>query len=181
MAVDYWDVHNFTSEPVRWDYGNWHHAVMGVELITDLGPVTVTWTSTFFAYGVEVFHDRIEEHLVMSGVGPERVGPQVESGGFWDRCLGTPIRQTASHWDRLELGPSRRADGGVVSPARSVDLPTAVRIDFDAGPVWFVAAIPESPEMQRAFVSGDEIMVVLSDEKMRDLGFDDPTFLQQRS
>jgi hypothetical protein len=41
-AVDYWDVHNCGTEPMRWDYGDWHHAVMGVEFSTDQGPVTVT-------------------------------------------------------------------------------------------------------------------------------------------
>ncbi|MFI7122732.1 hypothetical protein [Amycolatopsis sp. NPDC049868] len=46
LAVDYWDVHNFSSEPVRWDYGTWHHAVMGVGLCTDAGPATITWTDT---------------------------------------------------------------------------------------------------------------------------------------
>lgn len=45
--VDYWDVHNFGPEPASWDHGDWHHAVMGVQLGTDVGPVTVTWTSTF--------------------------------------------------------------------------------------------------------------------------------------
>jgi len=53
-AVDYWDTHNFGAEPAPWDYGNWHHAVMGVQLTTGGGPVAVTWTSTFFPYGVEV-------------------------------------------------------------------------------------------------------------------------------
>ncbi|WP_329004018.1 hypothetical protein OHA18_11565 [Kribbella sp. NBC_00709] len=34
-AVDYWDIHNYGPEPARWDYGDWHHAVMGVQLSTD--------------------------------------------------------------------------------------------------------------------------------------------------
>lgn len=45
LAVDYWDIHNFSSETARWDYGDWHHAVMGVQLSTDAGAITVTWTS----------------------------------------------------------------------------------------------------------------------------------------
>ena len=60
QAVDYWDVHDLGPEPARWDYGDWHHAVMGVQLVTDAGPMTVTWTNTFFPYGVEVFADPIE-------------------------------------------------------------------------------------------------------------------------
>ncbi|GAA0459036.1 hypothetical protein Aca07nite_59380 [Actinoplanes capillaceus] len=44
-AVDYWGVHNFSPEPAEWDYGDWHHAVMGAQLNTDRGPVTVTRTA----------------------------------------------------------------------------------------------------------------------------------------
>jgi hypothetical protein len=32
--------------------------------------------------------------------------------------------------------------------------------------------------MKRVFIPGDEITVVFSHEKMRDMGFDDPAFLQ---
>ena len=72
-AVGYWDVHNFGPEPAPWDYGDWHHAVMGVELGTDLGPVTVTWTDTFYPYGVEVLDEPIEHRLASGDEGPERV------------------------------------------------------------------------------------------------------------
>ncbi|WP_410580650.1 hypothetical protein [Amycolatopsis sp. lyj-108] len=178
LAVDYWDVHNFASEPARWDYGNWHHAVMGVGLGTDTGPVTITWTDTFYSYGVEVLDGRIEDHLILDEEGPERIGPDAGSGSPWDRYLRTPIRETAVHWERLELGPGRRADGSVVEPARAVDVPMAVRLDFAAGAVWFVAAMPEPPEWQRVFVGGDEIMVVFSAEKMRDMGFPDTPFFR---
>jgi hypothetical protein len=64
--VDYWDIHNFGPEPASWDFGDWHHAVMGVQLGTDLGPVTVNWTSTFHPYGVEVFHEPIGHHIVLA-------------------------------------------------------------------------------------------------------------------
>ena len=30
LAVDYWDIHSFGEGPAQWDYGDWHHAVMGV-------------------------------------------------------------------------------------------------------------------------------------------------------
>ncbi|WP_268871972.1 isochorismatase family protein [Amycolatopsis orientalis] len=42
----------------------------------------------------------------------------------------------------------------------------------------FVAAIPEPPEEQRVFVGGDEIMVVFSHEKTRDIGFGDSALLR---
>jgi hypothetical protein len=177
-AVDYWDVQNFGPEPARWDYGDWHHAVMGVQLGTDLGPVTLTWTNAFYPYGVEVFHDRIEDHLVLGEDGPARIGPDADGANPWAQHLGSLIRGTACHWEQLEVGPSRRADGSIVGPAYSVELPTAVRVDFQSGAVWFVAAIPQQPDMQRVFIPGDEIMVVFSPEKMRDMGFDDPAFLR---
>jgi hypothetical protein len=58
-----------------------------------------------------------------------------------------------------------------------VDVPTALRLDFDAGAVWFVAAIPQPPNMHRVFLPGEEIMVVFAREKMRDMGFEDLEFL----
>jgi hypothetical protein len=174
-AIDYWDIHNFAPEPARWDYGEWHHAVMGVQLVTDTGPVTVTWTNTFYPYGVEVFHDPIEEHLVQGEMGPARIGP--DGRHAWSDLLPASVSSTATHWERLELGPARLADGTIVEPARSVEVPTALRLDFDARAVWFVAAIPQWPEMERVFIPGDEIVVVFSRQKMLDMGFDDQTFL----
>jgi hypothetical protein len=178
LAVDYWDVHNFAAEPARWDHGDWHHAVMGVGLLTAAGPATITWTSTFHSYGVEVLDGRIEDHLILGEEGPERIGPDANARSPWDRYLRMPIRGTAAHWERLELGARRRADGSVVEAARTVDVPMAVCLEFDAGAVWFVAAIPEPPDWQRVFVGGDEIMVVFSHEKMRDMGFRDATSRQ---
>lgn len=171
LAVDYWDIHNFGSEPARWDYGDWHHAVMGVQLSTDAGPVTVTWTNTFFPYGVEVFDDPIERHLVLGEGGPERIGPDGDSR--WAPFLDSPVRSARTWWDRLELGPVTLAPGEVVEPARAVDVPTALRLDFDAGPVWLVAAIPQPPSMDGVFIPGDEIMVVFEADKIRGMGYND--------
>lgn len=176
--VDYWDIHNFGPEPAPWDYGDWHHAVMGVELGTDLGPVTITWTDTFYPYGVEVLDEPIEHRLASGDEGPERVGP--DGGGMraWASCLGAPVRDAECHWEQLRIGPGRRADGSVTGPAYSIDVPVAVRLDFPATAVWFVAGMPQLPDARRAFIPTDEIMVVFSPEKMRDMGFDDATFLR---
>jgi hypothetical protein len=132
-AVDYWDVYGLGPEPTRWDYGDWHHAVMGVELVTDAGPRTVTWTNTFYPYGVEVFADPIERHLVIREDGPARIGPDGESR--WTDFLDTPVQHATTCWDRLELGPATSWNGEVVAPARAIELPTALRLDFDSGPV----------------------------------------------
>lgn len=174
QAVDYWDTHNFGSEPARWDYGDWHHAVVGVQLSTDAGPFTVTWTNTFHPYGVEVFPDPIERHLVLGEVGPERIGPDAESR--WARFLHTPVQHAMTWWDRLELGPATLSSGEVVEPARAVDLPTALRLDFEAGSIWFAAAIPQPPSMEDVFIPRDEIMVVFTAAKVRDMGYVDQGF-----
>lgn len=175
-SVDYWDIHNFESDPARWDYGDWHHAVMGVQLTTDDGPRTVTWTNRFHPYGVEVFSDPIERHLVLGEAGPERVGP--EGDGRWAAFIDAPISATATWWDRIELGPATvLGTGEIVDPARAIDVPTALRLDFEAGHVWFVAAMPQLPSSDSVFVGADEIMVVFTDEKMRSIGYRDSAFV----
>jgi hypothetical protein len=88
------------------------------------------------------------------------------------------VRGTACHWERLQIGPSQRADGSIAAPAFSVNVPVALRLDFTAAAVWFVAGIPQLPDPRRVFIPGDEIIVIFSSEKMRDMGFDNPTFLQ---
>jgi len=87
------------------------------------------------------------------------------------------IRGTACHWERLQIGPSVRADGSIAAPSYSVDVPVALRLDFAAAAVWFVAGIPQLPDPRRVFIPGDEIMVVFSGEKMSDMGFAAPAFL----
>lgn len=177
-AVDYWDVHNYGPEAAHWDYGDWHHAVMGVQLSTDQGPATITWTDTFYPYGIEVFHDPIAEHLVLAENGPQRVGPDADRPGVWAPYLGSSIQGGSVHWEQLRIGLAQRADGTIVAPAHTVDVPIALRLDFRSGAVWFVAAMPQFPEMRRVFIPGDEIMVVFSADKMRDMGLDDPVFLR---
>ena len=175
-AVGYWDLHHPGPEPPTWDYGDWHHAVMGVELGTDQGPVTVTWTDTFYPYGVEVLHEPMEGDFAVPEFGPERVGP--DGPGLWTPLLGSAIESTACHWERLTIGPGRRADGSITGPAYHVDVPVAVRLDVASCAVWFVAGIPEPAEPLRVFIPGDEIMVVFSGTTMRGIGFTDPAFLR---
>ena len=45
------------------------------------------------------------------------------------------------------------------------------------GPVWMVAGIPQVPGMREVFVPGDQIMVVFTAERMRQIGFPDSEFL----
>ncbi|MBP8920214.1 MAG: hypothetical protein KBG85_10960 [Micropruina sp.] len=166
-SVDYWDVYDFSDGPTRWDYGDWHHAAMGVELGTAGDPVTIIWTNRFFPYGVEVFREPIESFLVLHKEGPQRVGPNGPSA--WDRFLGHRVIAVATYWDTLSLGASTR-DGHVIEPASELELPTAIRLDFGSGSVWFVAAIPQAPDMTEVFMPGDEIMVLFSQAKAQAMG-----------
>jgi hypothetical protein len=175
LAVDYWDIHNFGPEPAEWDYGDWHHAVMGVQLRTDAGPVTVTWTATFYPYGVEVFPEPIDCHLSLGEFGPYRVGPGLESR--WSVYLGSPIHDVAICWDTLTVGLTRAAAGEVVARPYAVDVPTALRVDFEVGPVWFVAGMPQYPRVEQVFIPGDEIMIVFEGSKMTQMGYTDAVFV----
>lgn len=168
-AVDYWDVHNYGPETAAWDYGEWHHAVMGLQLSTDRGPVTITWTNWFYPHGVEVFLEPISRHLLMREDGPERVGP--DSPSRWALLFERPINDVSVHWERLRLSAATRSDGTVVSPDRAIDVPTAIRVRFGGHPVWFVAAIPQWPAMTDVFIPGDEIMVVFEPAKLAAMGF----------
>ena len=171
-AVDYWDVHNFSDEPRQWDHGTWHHAVMGVGLRTTSGPVSVMWTNTFFPYGVEVFYGPMTSFLWRDEGGPESW--TVTDSAPWQARAGQPVSAVQTHWERLELGPSTRQDGSVAAPSRAIDLPTALRVDFAAGPVWFVAGIPQDDGT--LFVPGDEIVVAFSTEAILSLGYPADSF-----
>lgn len=175
-AVTYWDVHSLSEEPRSWDYGDWHHAVMGVELATDAGKVTVLWTDTFFAYGVEVFPEPISRHLILSADGPE--GWPVESHPRWRSRLGSPVLATATYWVEIEVGPARRlSDNAVVGEPMTYSVPTAVRLDFEGGSVWMAAAMPGWPDVEKVFVPADEIMVVFSPDRMLKIGFPETQFV----
>ncbi len=103
-GVRYWDVHNFADDPRIWDYGDWHHAVMGVELKTDAGPGSILLTRNFFPYGVEVFDEPIEQHL--------RLGPQAPEG--WTVSGPSPVVGAAGSTGRGDqhlLGAVRRRSG----------------------------------------------------------------------
>ncbi|MGI5216364.1 hypothetical protein [Nocardia sp. CA-290969] len=132
----------------------------------------ITWTNTFFTYGVEVFDDPIERHLVLGEEGPERVGPVGASR--WQPVLGRPIEWAVAMWGTVELGPSVDQRGRVVDPPRVVEVPVALRLDFGSAAVWFVAAMPKEPAMEEVVYFGDEIMVVFSAAKMRAIGWKDP-------
>lgn len=174
LGVRYWDVRNFTAEPRDWDYGDWHHAVMGVELLTDRGPSCVLWTSTFFPYGVEVFQTPMSEHVLAGEFGPEAWA--VSGSARWRGRLNSPVAGVQTFWEHITVGPSY-VRGARAGDPYEVDIPVALRIDFAAGPVWMVAGMPKAPGMREVSIGGDEIMVVFTAERMRQIGFPDSGFL----
>ena len=118
---------------------------------------------------------RFESHFVLEPEGPERIGPDGLSR--WADFVDTPVRHTAVWWERVELGPAARSGTGeILEPSRVFWLPVALRLDFDSGHVWLVAAEPKLPSAKDAYIGNDEIMVVFSAETMRDMGFTDLTF-----
>jgi hypothetical protein len=180
LEASYWDIHNFGPEPRTWDYGDWHHAVMGVEFLTGSGPVTVVWTDAFFPYGVEVFPEPISEHLLLRPEGSE--GWRVESQREWVARAGEPVLAASFHWETIEVGPAVQATDGVqVADARTFSVPVALRLDFKSGPVWMVAGIPQLPDIDKVFVPGDEVMVVFSEDRMRRIGFPESGFIRSRA
>jgi hypothetical protein len=175
LEVAYWDVHNVADEPRTWDYGDWHHAVMGVDLLTDGGPSCVLWADTFFAYGVVVFPATpAADHVVAGDDGSESWS--VSRSDCWRDRLGSPVQDVQTFWERFTIGAGYVGNARVAD-ACEVDVPVALRIDFRAGPVWMVAGIPQEPQMQEVFVPGDEVMIVFTADRMRQIGFPDSEFL----
>lgn len=159
-SVAYWDMAAFDDQPRRWDYGNWHHAVMGVEFGTDRGPLSLTWTNTFWPYGIEAILKPMSElvsdtceHWDVSTVPP------------WDVLCGSQIRAATTHWERFTH------EGSWPEGASSFDVPLGIRLDCEGGTAWVIVGIPQAPDMHDVFVPGDEIMVVFAQDRLRQIGF----------
>jgi hypothetical protein len=108
------------------------------------------------------------EHIVTGEEGPESW--DVSDSDRWRHRLNSPVATVQTFWEHLTIGPAN-VRGVQVEDPYDVDVPVASRIDFAAGPVWMVAGIPEAPEMREVFVPGDQIMVVFTVERMRQIGF----------
>ncbi|MGQ0845582.1 MAG: hypothetical protein ACT4QF_15780 [Sporichthyaceae bacterium] len=148
---------------------------MGVGFVLDNGPACVLWTDTFFPYGVEVFRDPLSDHLSDGPEGPEAW--EVTDHRMWAGRIGRPITGASAFWETLEIGPGVTADGRQVSDAHVEELPVALRLDFEAGPVWLAAACVEYPNVDDVFIPGDEIVVAFTREKMQQMGFPEGEFL----
>ena len=175
QEISYWDVHNFTAQPRPWDYGDWHHAVMGIEIMTDAGPACVVWSSRFYPHGLEVFPTPIADEIGSGPEGPD--GWTVTDHPRWQARKIGRVENVNFFWQRFTVGPARRWSGEIVGEAQVYDVPIGLRLDFSAGPLWMVAAIPPGSDDDHAFVGGDEILLVFTAERMAKLGFPAGSFL----
>ena len=137
--------------------------------------MTVTWTSSFDPYGVEVFAEPIERHLVLGEDGPERIGSDGESR--WTGILDTPVLRATTSWgaDRTRSSHAGERRGPRACPCRRDSYCSAPGLQHRR--VWFAAAIPQYPSMERVFIPGNEIMIVFSAARVRHMGYDDPRFV----
>lgn len=176
LDVVYWDVRNLSDEPRTWDHGDWHHAVLGVDLATDAGPFCVEWTDTFYPYGVEVFPRPVLDARRLGPGGPE--GWSVGSHPHWRTRAATPVESVTTFWETITVGPAHRlVDGVGVGDRQSHQVPVALRLDFAVGPVWLVAGMPMWPDADTVLVPADEILVVFDRIRMLRIGFPDEAFV----
>jgi hypothetical protein len=158
-SVNYWDMEPLDARLTQWDYGEWHHVVMGVEFGTDRGPVSLVGTNTFWPYGIEAIAKPMS--ALLNDGGERR---DVTGAARWEGLLPSPIRSAAPHWEQLTLGgpwPKKRS---------RIDLPVGMRLEFEAGPVWVVVGIPQAPDMREVFMPGDEMLVIFTPERVREIG-----------
>jgi hypothetical protein len=162
-SIAYWGLPPFddgVQEP--WDYGTWHHAVMGVEFGTDRGPVSLLGTDTFWLRGVEPFLCPAAELL-----SKECVRHDVTTVERWNIAREGPIRAASIHWERF------RPENPWPSTASPYDVPVGFRLDFDSGSLWMVPVVPMSLGRSDVFIPGDELMVIFEPVRLREIGFSD--------
>lgn len=167
VDVAYWDVAALGSEPRVWDHGDWHHAVLGVELVTDAGTRAITWDRTFGCYGVEVL-DRLP--LTVSPPGAEG-GPEtwpVSTHPRWWGRVGATVTSAVTVW-----GPPAGEPG-------VGDVPLAIRAEVGGGPVWFVAAT-SGVAGDGVDLGADEVVLLFTDESAHRLGLPLPGLDRPRS
>ncbi|MEV4249133.1 hypothetical protein AB0J63_37670 [Streptosporangium canum] len=155
----YYGLHDYNEHIEDWDYGDWHHPVMGVELtMMDAGVYSAVWGSSFTHYGLEIFPSQMSVHLAHVGEpdGPPRW--DVTTHPRWVNLVGQPIAGAQILWDEAvgDLGP--------------VQCPTAVRLDFSTGSAWLIAAAPRWTSPQSFWVGTDEVVVGFSEDFARSLG-----------
>jgi len=156
LDVVYGDVAALGPEPRVWDHRDWHHAVLGVELVTDAGTRAITWASTFGCYGVEVL-DRLPLTTSAASTDGSPETWRVSQHPRWAGRLGAIMPPAAPVW------------GAPAGEHGLGDVPLALRVEIGDGPVWFVAATSGAPG-DGADLGMDEVVVVFADDHAARLG-----------
>lgn len=133
---------------------------VGVEFETDRGPVSLTWTDTFWPYGIEAIPEPLSPRIHVGGEQWD-----VSSAPPWGAILESPIRAASTYWETFTIQGAGR------NQPSAFEVPLGIQLDFDGGSAWAIAAIPQEPDMRDVFVPGDEIMVVFSKDRLRQFGF----------
>ncbi|WP_158257199.1 hypothetical protein [Kineococcus xinjiangensis] len=129
----------------------------------------------FYLYGNETFPTPMADRCARGGEGIDRW--RVDPHPHWEPRVGSAVRAVNCFWWHVAFGPVTTSDGRVVHPRIERDVPVAIRLDVDAGPVWLVAGHPLCPGDDGAAVIGDEVVVVFTSERMAAFGFPPGPFI----
>ncbi|BCJ38858.1 hypothetical protein Athai_63610 [Actinocatenispora thailandica] len=96
-------------EPEQWDFGTWHAATMGVELVADSGErFCAVWGDSFDHYGLELFTGPMTDHVVMLGEPGGVAAISVSRHPQWAGLVGTELTGVDVAWsDDPVSTPSR--------------------------------------------------------------------------
>jgi hypothetical protein len=143
----------------QWDFGQWHLSEMGVELTVDTGDiVSFDWGDAFGHFHLEAFNSAMSNHL--AGVGTPN-GPRV-----WE--VTGHVR-----WGQVHAGSVRAMELIWVDDIVDSDrpAPVAVRLTWDVGSVWVVAAEPKTwPPADEFWLGMDAVLVAFTEDFRRVLG-----------
>lgn len=147
--IRYCDVSAPTDD--EWDHGVWHHAVIGVELIADNEPFTITWDNTVgWWYSAELSASPMTRHVRSIGE-PDGVHVwEVTKHPRWATLIDQPISAVCLQWQEWHF----------VESDDPVRYPATTRLDFPGGSVWFFAAMPWRAEEPDVLLwPADEVVV----------------------
>ena len=86
-------------EPEQWDFGTWHDATMGVELVTDGGErFSAVWGDSFDHYGLELFTGPMTDHVVALGEPRGVAAISVSRHPQWAGLVGTELTSVDIAW-----------------------------------------------------------------------------------
>lgn len=145
------------------DYGDWHHAVMGVEFYAGSERFSLVWANSFGEYGAELYEGPMSRHVFNIGEPGGATRWDMTDHDQWRMRLNDPVEDVAICWTRADP-PSSQLTA----------WPAAIRLCFPTGNVWLIAAMPQWPAMREVLWPGDEIVVGFTENFARQLAIPAP-------